>query len=96
MEWLSLTRERLRKLREALREVLYGMTVFELEREIVKEKETIGHFLMLIIFGDMVGIPVFPPYYSLRLLPFVVPQIGRWKRVVLRERDLTDIVSGDL
>jgi hypothetical protein len=31
-----------------------------------------------------------PPYYSLRLLPYVVPDIAVWKRRVLREREFTD------
>jgi hypothetical protein len=32
----------------------------------------------------------------MRLLPYVVPSIQRWKRSVLRERDLTDLASHDL
>jgi hypothetical protein len=43
---------------------------------------------MLGAFGDMLGVPVLPPYYALRLLPFVVPQLETWKRRVMRERDL--------
>jgi hypothetical protein len=51
----------------------------------------------LIAFGDMVGLPILPPYYTLRLLPYVIPMINRWKRGLLRERDwtdLTDLVEG--
>jgi hypothetical protein len=40
------------------------------------------------VFGDMLGVPVLPPYYGLRLLPFVAPQLGAWKRSLLREREL--------
>jgi hypothetical protein len=40
--------------------------------------------------GDMIGIHIQPPYYSLRLLPYVVPQISTWKRRLLREKDLSD------
>jgi hypothetical protein len=40
--------------------------------------------------GDMLGIPILPPYYSLRLLPYVVPQIATWKRRMLREKDVSD------
>jgi len=43
---------------------------------------------MLGVFGEMIGVPVLPPYYGLRLLPFVVPQIETWKRRCLREREL--------
>ncbi|MGZ5034688.1 MAG: hypothetical protein ACXWAC_15940 [Usitatibacter sp.] len=43
---------------------------------------------MLGIFGDMLGVPILPPYYGLRLLPWVVPGVEAWKRGVLREREL--------
>ena len=26
---------------------------------------------MLVTFGDMIGVPIMPPYYGLRLLPYV-------------------------
>lgn len=41
---------------------------------------------MLVTFGDMIGLPVFPPYYGLRLLPHVTGMVKGWKRRVLRER----------
>lgn len=44
--------------------------------------------------GDMLGIPVLPPYYSLRLLPHVVPHVKTWKRTLLRDRDVTDRMFG--
>jgi hypothetical protein len=42
------------------------------------------------LFGDLIGLPIMPPYYSLRLLPYVVPVLSTWKRRVLREREFTD------
>jgi hypothetical protein len=48
------------------------------------------HLFILITMGDLLGIPILPPYYSLRLLPYVVPQISTWKRRMLRERDVSD------
>jgi hypothetical protein len=45
---------------------------------------------MLATIGDMIGAPIMPPYYSLRLLPYVVPEIAAWKRRVLREKEFTD------
>ena len=46
-----------------------------------------GHMLVG-VFGDMLGVPVLPSYYGLRLLPWIVPEIEAWKREVLREREL--------
>ena len=78
------------------REVLYGFTVHGLHIELQKEKGTLEHLFMLVVFGDLVGLPLLPPYYSMRLLPYVIPTIHVWKRSILREKDLTDLASVDL
>jgi len=84
------------KTRKTLNEVFYGMTAYELELELKKEKGNLNNLLMLMVFGDLIGVPLFPPYYSMRLLPFVVPHIPTWKRNIQREKDLTDIIAGDI
>jgi len=38
----------------------------------------------------MLGVPVMPPLYALRILPYAVPLIEGWKMRVLRERDISD------
>lgn len=71
---------------QALQEIVYGMTSYEFvsqARHLRAERETL---LLLLAFGDMLGLPVLPPYYALRLLPYVVPELEAWKRRVLRER----------
>jgi anion-transporting ArsA/GET3 family ATPase len=37
------------------------------------------------------GVPILPPYYALRLLPYVVPLVEGWRTSMLRERDMTDM-----
>ncbi len=76
--------------RGALRQFLYGMTSYEFEQHAVELRSSMETLFMLVTFGDMIGVPVMPPYYSLRLLPFLVPQVSSWKRRVLRERELGD------
>jgi len=80
----------------ALRNFMYGMTVHELDMEMRKERGHLDNLFMLVVFGDLIGLPVLPPYYSMRLLPHIVPSLQRWKRRLLREKDLTDFVAGDL
>ena len=48
---------------------------------------------MLVSFGDLLGVPILPPYYSLRLLPYIGPLLNRWRYRMLREKDLTDLVG---
>ena len=77
-------------------EVMYGLLLHEMDLVMKKERGHLDYLFMLVIFGDLVGLPLLPPYYSLRLLPHIVPSLETWKRRVLREKDLTDFVSHDL
>jgi hypothetical protein len=87
---------RLKGLPRILREVLYGFTIHEMDLELRKERGHLDHLFMLVIFGDLVGLPLLPPYYSMRLLPYIIPSIEKWKRSILREKDLTDFVAADI
>jgi len=80
----------LRRLSRALGEILYGMAYHDQVRSLVRQRGSLEHLFVLISFGDLLGVPILPPYYSLRLLPFVVPLVNNWRRRMLRERDLLD------
>ncbi|MBI3914031.1 MAG: hypothetical protein HY327_07580 [Chloroflexi bacterium] len=81
---------------QSLREFFYGMAGYEFEKHLVEIRSSLETLFMAITFGDMLGVPIIPPYYSLRLLPFVVPNIATWKRRVLREREFTEDHDYDL
>jgi len=96
---LSLGQElgaKLKAVSKTLREIMYGFTVHELDMELRKEKGSIDDLFMLVVFGDLVGLPLLPPYYSVRLLPYIIPTFNNWKRRILREKDLTDQMAADL
>jgi len=59
----------------------------EFAQQALEMRAAMETLFILGIFGDMLGVPILPPYYGLRLLPWVVPQIETWKRHVLRERE---------
>lgn len=73
-----------------LKEVMYGMASHDMSRYALRTRASMEHLFILITMGDMIGIPILPPYYSLRILPYVVPQISTWKRRLLREKDVSD------
>ncbi|RME51791.1 MAG: hypothetical protein D6796_00170 [Caldilineae bacterium] len=83
----------LERAKSALSDFVYGMASHEMTRQALKTRGSMEHLFILITMGDLLGIPILPPYYSLRLLPYVVPQISTWKRSMLRERDLTDALA---
>ena len=95
-KWLVPLLERAKSFPKVLREIIYGMTVHEMDLELRKERGSLDHLFMLIVFGDLVGLPLLPPYYSMRLLPYIIPFVEKWKRSLLREKDLTDFVAADI
>jgi hypothetical protein len=80
----------------ALRDFVYGMTGFEFARHAIETRAALETIFMVTVVGDMIGVPVIPPYYSLRLLPFIVPDVSTWQRRVLREKEFTEEHDFDL
>jgi hypothetical protein len=88
--------DRLRELARALGQVIYGMTIYDMVRELNKARGSLERLFILAVFGDLLGVPILPPYYSLRLLPYIVPELDRWRLSMLRERDLTDLFDQEI
>ena len=90
-EWENI-HARMRQAGRAVADFFYGMTTFGWVRDLQRDRGEVERLFVLVTFGDLIGIPILPPYYTLRLLPYVGPTVNRWKRSLLRERDLTDLV----
>jgi hypothetical protein len=76
--------------RNVLAQLVFGMMGYEFAQSALAARVAMENLFMVVVVGDMIGIPVMPPYYSLSLLPYVVPEITAWKRRVLREREFSD------
>lgn len=81
----ALVRSVRRKL-HTLREVLYGFTGYEFEQHAAHARADLENLFTFMVMGDLIGVPVLPPYYALRLVPYLVPGVPAWRRRVLRER----------
>ncbi len=78
----------MRGLVRAVRQFFYGMTAYEFERHALEQRARLEDLFVVITLGDIIGLPLLPPYYSLRLVPYAIPRIEAWKRRLLRERDV--------
>jgi hypothetical protein len=84
------------KVFQTLREVIYGMTVYDWVRELNKARHEQERLFTLVVFGELLGVPILPPYHMLRLLPYIVPSLENWRRSMLRERDFTDLIDQEI
>jgi len=75
-------RSRGRNVKEGVKGVFYGMAAHGHVTAALRTRMYLEHLFMFITLGDMLGVPVIPPYYSLKI----------WKQRVFRERDFTDQV----
>jgi hypothetical protein len=87
---------RLAGARAAIARFMYGMTGYEFARHAIEMRHELESVFMVVTFGDLVGVPVLPPVYSLRLLPYVVPEVAGWKRHLARRREFWEKEEYDL
>ena len=81
---------------QTVKDFFYGLTGYEFvhhAREMRHEAESI---FLVVTLGDLVGIPVMPPVFALRLLPFVAPEIAAWKRQLARRKEFWEKEEYDL
>ncbi len=69
------------------------MALHDLLRFNMRLKGELDNLFIIVAFGDLLGLPIMSPYYSLRLIPYIVPQMESWPRRLLRERDFTDLIG---
>lgn len=81
---------RARRLARIAGEVLYGIFMHETVMVHRRSAKRIEQLLFLVTMGDIVGIPIIPPYYALRLMAHYSLDLDKWKAFVIRERDFTD------
>ncbi|MBI2986245.1 MAG: hypothetical protein HYY45_05700 [Deltaproteobacteria bacterium] len=65
----------------------YGLTGYEFTRHALDMRRELEGIFMVLTVGDMVGVPVLPPVYALRLLPYLVLEVAQWKREMARRKE---------
>lgn len=93
---LERVKVRTRNILSTLRDVMYGMTVYDWVLELERARNEQDRLFTMVVFGDLIGIPLLPPYYTLRLVPYMVPTLKSWRRSMLRERDFTDLITQEI
>ncbi len=81
---------------EVLRQFMYGLTGHEFARHALELRRERESLFLVATMGDLLGLPILSPVYSLRFLPYVLPQISAWKREMARPRELWEKEAHDL
>ena len=81
---------------ESLKPFFYGMTGYEFARYALETRRELEAIFIIVTLGDLIGVPVMPPVYSLRLLPYVAPEIEKWNRQMARRKEFWEREEFDL
>ena len=81
---------------EAVKQFVYGLTGHEFARHALEMRHELEAVFMVVTLGDLIGVPILPPIYSLRLLPYVVPEIAMWKRAMARRKEFWEKEEYDM
>jgi hypothetical protein len=76
------------KIGQFIVDFFYHSSVYSMTQVLVQKRVKLDTLFMLLIFGDMLGVPVFMTYYSMRLWPYLLMRMGSWKRNLLRPKGL--------
>lgn len=75
---------------------IYGLTGRQFVHHTLQMKREAEALFLLATLGDLAGVPAIPPIYSLRLLPYVLPEIAGWKRQLARRKEFWEKEEFDL
>ena len=92
----SPTTARLRGALQSLKQFLYGASGYEFVRHALGMKREAQSLFMLVTMGQLVGVPIIPPLYTLRLLPYLASDLQKWKRDVARKKEFWEKEEFDL
>lgn len=76
-----------------LSEIWYGLTGYEFVLTLRQDYDERERLLSLLLFGDLLGLPFFPPYFSLRLFPYFLPKLTPIRARLLTERDIMELIA---
>jgi hypothetical protein len=77
---------------QGVKDFLYGFFLHGLVSGFYRKKAELEDVFMLLTLGETIGVPVFPGFYSLRLIPYYARRFPQWKKKIVKPRDLLDIV----
>ncbi len=80
----------------AVKDFMYGLTGRQFVHHALEMKHETETLFLLATLGDLASLPIVPPIYSLRLLPYFVPEFAAWKRQLARRKEFWEKEEFDL
>ncbi|ADU52329.1 hypothetical protein Tmar_2251 [Thermaerobacter marianensis DSM 12885] len=70
---------------EKVKQFIWGFLFFEWYHELQHTRSRYNDIMNLVLFGELLGLPLMNSSIGLRLLPYVLPDLDAWKHRQLEE-----------
>lgn len=57
----------------------------------IQRRRELEHIFMLMATARLMGLPLMPPWFALRLLPYLTPNLLYWRRMTAFDRELEGV-----
>jgi hypothetical protein len=81
---------RLRRALRIAREALWGLFVYELHHETMAQRRQLEQATNLLLLGEFLGLPLMSAPVTLRVLPYLVGDLARFKESASEEWDFIE------
>ncbi|MEM4573115.1 MAG: hypothetical protein QXF45_01055 [Candidatus Caldarchaeum sp.] len=79
-------------LKQAVKDFLFGALMLSLYQSVVSFKQKYDDIFFSLIMGEFLGIPVLGNYFTIRLIPYFLPQLEEAKKRLLRDVDILELL----
>ena len=82
-------RDQLTHYRQIIDEFLFGATLsWTLVPILMRRRQETEHIIALMLLMQNIGMPLLPPAYALKLLPYLIPNLLYWRRMTIFDQVL--------
>jgi len=79
-------------IRRALRDLFFGLFFYGLYQQVIHAKVKYENMFYALLITEFLGFPMTGNYYTLRLLPYVTGELDRYRKRLLREIDILELL----
>lgn len=79
-------------LKQAVKDFFFGALILSLYQSVVSFKRKYDDIFFSLVMGEFLGLPILGNYFTLRLVPYFLPQLEDAKKRLLRDVDILELL----